>query len=170
MKIARKVICLVVCLLLVSNSLVAITTYVENHIKIWVSERIEIEIVDGHLHLILPDTVPGGLPADATANTTYGVYANSDRYKIVAIMEFFPADPNIEVTMNADPTTGAVSVGDITWTSASVEGDPGMQDCITGIVPVTEIGIPLGFTLHCTGIPAPHSDDYMRITLRGILE
>jgi len=167
-KVARKTIRLVVCLLLVSVSLSSHQDQVG--LYIWTDEDFEIAFADDHVHLVLPDTVPGAVPADATANTTYGVYTNSDRYKIVAGMRDFPDDPNIEVKMDADPPTGGVSVGVITWTNASVEGVAGEQDCVTGIVPATEVGIPVLFTLHCTGIPAPHMESSMFVNLHAILE
>jgi len=166
---ARKIIYLIGCLLLVSGSLFAALN-TEINLRIWADEDFEIAFEDDHVHLTLPAPLAGGLPADATANTTYGVYTNSDRYKIVAGMVNFPADPGIEVKMDADAPTGAVSVGVITWTNASVEGGPGEQDCITGIVPVTETGISVGFTLHCTGLPTPRTDETMTVNLRAILE
>jgi len=168
-KIARKVICVVVALLFASGGLDAASTD-HQHIKIWVGEDFEM-IFDTHtVQVIAPEPVPGGVPADATVNNSYSIYTNLDTYKLVVGMVDFPADPNIELKMNADAPTGAVSVGEITWSSASVEGVAGEQDCITGIVPVCEAGIPIVYTLHCTGIPAVHPNDIVTVNFRSVLE
>ena len=167
-KLARKGICLVGCLLFASQSLFAWWT--DQSVVITINEEFEL-IFDTHtVQVILPDTAPGILPADAILNTSYSIYTNIDTYKIVVSMVDFPADPNIELKMAANAPTGAVSVGEITWSSASVEGLPGEQDCITGIVPVTQAGIPIVYTLHCTGVPAVHPNDIVTVTFRGILE
>jgi len=167
-KLARKGVCLVGCLLFASKILFAWVDI--QYLNIEIGEDFEINFDTHTVQVILPDTAPGVLPADGILNTSYSIYTNIDTYKIVVSMVDFPDDPNIELKMAADAPTGAVSVGEITWSSASVEGLPGEQNCITGIVPVTQAGIPILYTLHCTGVPKVHPNDIVTITFRGILE
>jgi len=169
-KIALKITCLAFCLLFVSGNLFAWWGGSAQALLLRIDAVFLVLFEDASVNIELGTPVPGGLPPDAVVNTSYGIYYTSlSSYKLVVGFYDFPPDPNLQFIVNVEAPTGAVSAGNVVFTSADAEGPAGEQACVTSIDPVNETGLQVTYTLHCTGVPAPMTQ-YMTVFIEFAVE
>lgn len=99
--------------------------------------------VSGTPSLVISDGVAGADPTDATASGTWAITTNEHGRKVTAsIDQNMPEGVKLLVSLIAP--TGAISAG------SPVELTTAATDVVTGIVPVSESGMAINYTLKAT--------------------